>query len=127
MGRLLALVVVWLVVALGMLQAAPGRPLYLPPEPPKPMPLFDLRDTTWSGMAFNMQMVVTFRRDGSLVYHGNKSVPGSWTLEGNRVYFEINKKASEHRGTILGDAIDGRSTNAVQKLNTPLSLRRMPP
>jgi hypothetical protein len=126
MPRLVACLLVW--VGLAAASAAPSRPLYEPPESPKPWPLIDLSDTTWSGTTFdNFAMTVTFKAGGTLIYHGDRGTPGTWSVDGNRVYFEINNKASEHRGMILGDFIKGTSTNDLQKLKSPLSLRRVPP
>ncbi len=126
MNRLLGILLVWFV--LGGADAAPSRPLYVPPEPPSPAPLVDLQGSTWGGTTFNRaSIVVTFQKDGRLIYHPDRGVPGSWSVEENRVYFEINNKASEHRGIITGDVIEGTSTNQLQNLKSPLSLQRVPP
>jgi hypothetical protein len=54
-------------------------------------------------------------------------VPGSWKLDGSSVYFEINNKASEHRGKLSGNVIQGTSTNDRQRLKSPFSLKLAPP
>ena len=63
MKRLLA--VVCLLLGLSAVYAVPARPLYEPPEAPKPAPVFDLRGSSWEGQIFAMQCRITFELDGT--------------------------------------------------------------
>ncbi|MBM3997537.1 MAG: hypothetical protein FJ303_25830 [Planctomycetes bacterium] len=113
MTRNLAMSVVLAGLTVSGLMAAPARPLYVPPPPGVEHEFPNLADTVWKGHFFNPSgsIHVTFHRDGTLTYtDGSGNSPGVWRRTGDQVYIEINKY-SEHRGPILGDVIQGESTN----------------
>jgi hypothetical protein len=117
MRRTACLSFAWFTVAIGIAQAAPARPLYEPPEPPKEITFFDLRGTAWKGPEA-ADRYIQFNADGTLSYHvGGKGGNATWKQEGNRVYFEINNGYREFRGTInfAGNAIQGDSWNKAGK------------
>jgi hypothetical protein len=94
---------------------APSRPLY---EPPEPAPLtVDLRGTTWQGQDHVANYRVTFEPDGTMTYGYNNRFNrgGSWKLEGNKLYFEVNKKYREFNGIVNGDILQGDSWNVTGK------------
>jgi hypothetical protein len=104
----------WSLLALGIARAVPARPLYEPPEAPKPPPTLSLSGTTWQGRLYADGERVTFHADGTLTYNigqgrGGGS-PGSWRLTGNQLYFEINKY-SEYQTIVDGEVIKGNGWN----------------
>ena len=108
----LALTHAWLVLALSAAQAVPARLPYGPPETPPPL---DLRGTTWLGQDHVANYRITFESDGTLTYGYNHNFHrgGSWALEGNKVYFEVNKKYREFKGTVTGNMLQGDSWNVA--------------
>ncbi len=124
MRRLLAAMLAWFMLALAIAHAVPARPLYEPPEPPKPTSLPDLRDTAWQGVE-QADRNIYFHPDGQLSYARGQAGFGSWRLEGNNVYFEFNKQYREFRGTINGNTIQGDSWNIGGK-RWVTSLQRVP-
>ena len=113
MKRLFACFIAWFVLGLGIAQAVPARPLYEPPDPPKPPPTFSLDETTWLGRLYADNEQVTFHANGTLTYgygNGGMTSPGVWRLTGNQLYFEINKW-SEYQTTVDGDVIQGNGWN----------------
>ena len=107
MKRTLLLLAAFLV--LGAVHAAPVR---TPREPFVPSsqqsPQLDLSNTSLRGNCFNLPCTITFAADGTLTYNGGTT--GIWRLSGNQLYFEINRY-SEHRGPILGNMVQGESSN----------------
>jgi hypothetical protein len=108
-------VTICFLVAIVVAHAAPAR---LPYEPPPPPPAFvDLRGTTWSGWndGVKADWVVTFEPDGVFFcsYRGTAYRNGHWKQEGNRLYYEVNKKYCECECTISGNTIQGESWNVV--------------
>jgi hypothetical protein len=101
-------------LAVGVLPAAPARLPYSPERLPEPQPAqLDLRGTTWSGNCFDIPCFITFEPNGSLTYRDNtekNSFPGVWRMAGNQLVFEINQ-FSEHRGPVLGNTVQGESSN----------------
>jgi hypothetical protein len=114
MKRILTCIVVWSILALGIAQAVPARPLYEPPDPPNPPPMLDLNETLWKGAEAADQYIL-FHADGTLSFFPQSRGGGSWKKEGNTVYFEINKGYREFRGSIQGDIIQGDSWNVAGK------------
>lgn len=114
MKRLVALTFVWFVLAFGAAHAVPARLPYEPHETPAPL---DLRGTTWQGQDYVANYRITFESDGTLTYGYNKkhNRGGSWILEGNKVYFEVNKKYREFKGTVTGNMLQGDSWNVTGK------------
>ena len=125
MKRLLACSFAWSLLALDVAQAVPARPLYEPPDPPKPPPTFSLDETTWLGRLYAENEQVTFHADGTLTYghgKGGGTSPGVWRLTGNQLYFEINKW-SEYQTTVDGDVIQGNGWNKNGQKCQPLLKR----
>lgn len=125
MKRLFALLVVWSAVALGVAQAVPDRKP-LEPELPKRPKLIDLRGTTWEGKDHVENYRVTFEPDGTLTYgYKNKyNHGGTWLLEGNQVYWEVNKKFRETKALVSDDTIAGEAWNKTGK-RWPTLLKRI--
>jgi len=125
MKRLFACFIAWFVLGLGIAQAVPARPLYEPPDPPKPPPTFSLDETTWLGRLYADNEQVTFHANGTLTYgygKGGMTSPGVWRLTGNQLYFEINKW-SEYQTTVDGDVIQGNGWNKNGQKCQPLLKR----
>ena len=134
MKFMIGLAISWLGIALCAAHAAPARPLYQPPDPPKSAEFFILHDTVWEGSFFQASgktVRITFMTDGRVVYQGlsgkgvDKTSPGNWKLTGNKIAFDVNKY-SEHVGTLVGDVIEGESTNKGG-LRGPFRLQRVGP
>ena len=72
-----------------------------------------LEGTTWVGQ--DGEYVTTFRFDkgGVLTYaYVNGTYRnGTWKQTGDKLYFEMNNKFREFRGTIKGEKIEGNSWN----------------
>jgi hypothetical protein len=107
----------WLALAIGMTHAAPERPRYEPPDAPKEAPRFKLDETTWEGQDFVPNYRITFHADGTVTHGYNQRANrgGSWTFDGTNLYFEVNKKYREFKGTVVGDTIKGNSWNVKGK------------
>jgi hypothetical protein len=116
MKRMLALTVAWSALALSIAGAVPARPLYEPPAAAAPPVMLNLAGTTWQGKLLSGNEVqIVFEPNGVLIYRTPKNIaakgsPGSWTLIGNQIVFDINK-FSEHRGIVNGDVMEGDSSN----------------
>jgi hypothetical protein len=55
-------------------------------------------------------------------YNGQTFCNGTWRQDGNRLYFECNKKYRECQATVRGDRIEGSSWNmAGARWQTSLS------
>jgi hypothetical protein len=113
MKHLLAAAMVF--IAIGALYAVPARPLYVPPEQPKPPPPFVFAGTHWVGKCYADNFWIIFEKNGSLTYgySGNTFKNGTWNLQGNALYFEMNNKYLEFRGVMNGDVIQGESWNVA--------------
>lgn len=114
MRRLVLVSLVWTVLVINLIGAAPAR---LPLEPKLPPPQLELRGTTWQGQDHVPNYRITFESDGTLTYgyNGKANRGGSWTLEGNKLYWEVNKQYREFRGTVVGNVIQGDSWNKTGK------------
>jgi hypothetical protein len=104
-----------LIAALAVAHAAPAR---LPFEPPPPQAdIIDLRGTIWSGWndGVKADWVVIFEPDGVFHhrYNGATFKTGHWKQDGNRLYYEVNKKYCECVCTIHRDRIEGESWNVA--------------
>jgi hypothetical protein len=103
--------------------AVPARPLYEPEPLPKLRTGPNLPGSTWEGMLFIPNSKITFNADGTLVYGDPGSgSPGTWRLEGNVLFFDINKY-SEYKTVIDGDRIHGTGVNKAGQQCTPLLYR----
>ena len=113
MKRMPLLAFAWYVLVLGALDGAPARPLFEPEAPPSQPATISLAGTYWFGKCYVDNFWIIFEPNGTITYGytGNKWNSGSWKLEGNSLYFEMNKKYLEFRGTIQGDTIQGESWN----------------
>jgi hypothetical protein len=100
-------------VAASVLAAAPARRLYEPPEPPKQFETITLAGTYWFGTCYVPNFWIIFEPNRTITYgyNGNKWNSGSWKLEGNNLYFEMNKRYLEFRGTVTGNSIQGEAWN----------------
>jgi hypothetical protein len=132
MKRLLCLMFAFTGVAVGALHAAPARLPYRPekvPEPPPQPAQLDLRGTTWRGSCFDIPCLITLEPDGKLTYRVNKNdtntSPGFWRVAGDQLVFEINQ-FSEHRGPIVGNSVQGESSNK-SGMRGKFQLQRVPP
>lgn len=119
MNRLIAFMGAWFTLASGIAHALPARPLYVP-EPPLKAPsefFLDIRGTSWVGQDFVPNYQMTFKADGTLSYgyKGKLNHGGSWIQQGNSVYFEINKKYREFKGSVDADTLQGESWNVTGK------------
>ena len=90
----------------GIAGAVPARPLYEPEPPAKPTLAPILAGTTWVGKLFSEGEKISFYTDGTLLYGdpGNGGSRGSWKLDGNQLFFEINQY-SEYQTVVRGDVI----------------------
>jgi hypothetical protein len=128
MKRRLALTFSLLAFAIGVVSAAPARPLYLPsapPVPPAPPRILLVVGTTWEGTLFTSNCRVTFNADATLTYtEMGRSTPGSWRQEGNRVTFDINKY-SEYDAILNGNHLAGTGRNKAGMTCNPSLWRVM--
>jgi hypothetical protein len=122
-------IVVFVAVALmtmSLSDAAPDRKPHAPELPKRPVPL-ELRGSTWTGFnsGVGADWVVVFEPNGNLVYtyRGTTYRNGTWTLEGNALYYQVNQKYCEFQGTVSGDKISGESWNQAGK-RWPIQLQR---
>lgn len=103
------------VVLVSFAHAVPARPLYEPPEHPKPPPPFVFAGTHWFGKCYADNFWIVFETNGTLTYgydtHTFKN--GTWKLEEHNLYFEMNNKYLEFRGVMCGDVIHGESWNVA--------------
>ena len=126
MKRLLACCFV--LIALGVLDAAPARPIY---EPPKPAGPISLAGTYWFGKCYVDNYWMIFEEQGTINWgYGQLDAKkagstGTWKLEGNKLYFEFNQKTLEFKGTTDGQLIEGLTFNNSGS-RYPTSLRLTP-
>ncbi len=111
------------VAGLGLAFAVPARPLYVPPDTHRALILVNLRDTAWAGTE-SADRNLFFHSDGKLSYTRGQQSFGTWTQDGNNVYFEFNKRYREFRGVIQGGVILGESWNVTGK-RWPTRLQRV--
>lgn len=108
-------IAVFLIACTGLaLHAAPARLPYEPDRLPDPPPSqLDLRGTYWFGKCYTDNFWIIFEKDGSLSYgyNQNKFHNGTWKVEGNNLYFEMNGKYLEFRGAVQGSIIQGEAWN----------------
>jgi hypothetical protein len=72
-------------------------------------------DTEWVGSDSSEKYITTFRfeKSGLLAYYYNgvSYRNGTWKQNGASIYFEMNGKFREFKGTVKGDQISGDSWN----------------
>lgn len=131
MKRLLAYVL--MLIGLGVLDAAPARPLYDPPPPPKQAAPFSLAGTYWFGKCYVDNFWIIFEEQGTINWgYGQLDAKkagstGTWKLEGKKVYFEFNKKTLEFEGTTDGVIMEGLTfNNSGSRYPTALKLTPRP-
>lgn len=110
--------------------AAPARLPYQPAHAPSEPPQIQLGGTTWKGACYDIPCWITFEPGGKLTYRTQPNnmitgSPGFWRLTGNQLFFEI-AQYSEHRGTIVGDSVQGDSTNKAN-MRARFQLQRLAP
>jgi opacity protein-like surface antigen len=113
MKRLLLLLFVSAVLAFGTAHAAPARLPYEPEKPKEAPAQLDLRGTRWFGFCYQDNMWMIFEKDGTLTYGYNGATfkNGTWNLQGTNLYFEMNEKYLEFRGSVFGNTFQGESRN----------------
>jgi outer membrane biogenesis lipoprotein LolB len=70
--------------------------------------------TTWTGTDSDGDYYeYHFQPDGRLHYKSPSGsfANGTWKQDGDNIYFEMNKRFSEHKGTIKGDRMEGEAWN----------------
>jgi hypothetical protein len=133
MQRYLLTSVAFFLVTLSVAYAIPARPLYLPPEPPRPpvapppVPT-NLAGTAWLGKYSTVNRIFILEGDGTVSYRApaSKAAPfknrGTWRVEGNTLIFE--HFVMEFRGVIQdANSIVGVSTLKTGA-KTPQTLQR---
>jgi hypothetical protein len=96
--------------------AAPAKPAAPVTPPQRNTSCRDaLCDTEWgySDSTSNPKKILGFSPDPIVVFGGSK---GIYSLDGNKVYMEMNNKYAEYRGTLNGNQIRGYTSN-VDKFN----------
>src|SRR5436190_19891649 len=98
MTRLFALVT--LAITFSAVHAVPSRPLYEPPEHPKPPALVDFAGSHWVGKCYTDNFWITFETNGTLSYGYNDNTfnNGTWKLVEHNLYFEMNNRYLEFHG-----------------------------
>jgi hypothetical protein len=102
-----------LAALLGTAHAAPAR---LPYEPPPHAPaVYDFRGTWWFGKTYEgNDWTIVFHPDGSVTNtDGGSTYPksGTWRSTGNSLHMDLNQKYYEFRGIVIGDRLEGDSSN----------------
>ncbi len=122
--RTLLLTSVLLTVPVAALDAVP-----VPHRKPKAVPVFvDLTGTSWEGQDGEFYVRFVFEPGGTLyyTYKNGEYRNATWKLDGERLYFEMNKQFREFRGTVKGDTITGESRNRPG-MQWKTTLKRVPP
>jgi hypothetical protein len=127
------LAIAWLVAVVVCVQAAPRQPRFEPPEPPeRPAPI-SLAGTYWYGKCYADNFWLIFEEQGTINWgYGNLDAKksgstGTWRLDGNRIYFEFNKKTLEFEGTTDGTTLKGLTfNNSGSRFPTMLKLTPRP-
>ncbi|MSQ93412.1 MAG: hypothetical protein EXR98_02525 [Gemmataceae bacterium] len=116
--------------------AHPARPLYEPPDPPKPLApvVVNLAGSAWLGKYAAANRTYIFEADGTLSYKTATVTifknRGAWRLEGNTIYFEHHigikaKKTLEFRGVLKDpNTIVGEQTMVVTGAKTNVTMQR---
>jgi hypothetical protein len=120
MKRLTTIAFAWIVLAVAGLEGVPVRLPSTPQAaatPVEPPVKFDLRGTSWIGKDFVENYRITFEDDGTLSYgyKGKLNRGGSWTFDGRNLYFEVNSKYREFKGTADAATLQGESWNKTGK------------
>jgi hypothetical protein len=79
-------------------------------EPPREIVL---TNTTWTGVDGEWVTTYRFEPDGVLFYSYTTGTyrNGTWRVDGNELYLQINNKFYQFRGTINDDTIVGEAWN----------------
>ena len=102
------------IVVLSLVVAASAAPA-LKPRPNKAIPL---AGTIWTGVTFEgWAMTIEFKADGGMTvsYRGSSFSTASWKQDGDKIYWEMNKRYCEFNGKLTGDKIEGDSQNMAGK------------
>jgi hypothetical protein len=140
MTRLLACSIGFFVIAIGIAQAVPARPLYEPAVPVTPAPLIvNLNGSSWFGKYITINRIFIFEADGTLSYRtttgkaGGKIYKnrGNWKLQGNNLYFDYftmpGRTLMEFRGIVTdGNTIVGEATYPVTGKKDAQTLKLAP-
>lgn len=68
----------------------------------------------WAGTDSDGDYYKYYFQPGGVLHYQSPSgfyKDGSWTQDGNTIYMEMNKKYSEHKGTIKGLRMEGEAWN----------------
>lgn len=110
--------------------AVPGRGYNLARLAKKPPPVPSLSSTVWEGREVPLKgRALRFEPGGALSYslRGNDDgfrTKGTWTQQGDRVTFELNKHYFEFEGNLIGGELRGRAWNKANKSWTVTLYRR---
>ena len=91
-------------------------PLFAAPVPKDFAPKKDLiAGTTWVGDGICGPTTYTFEADGRLTYSYGSSCwrNGTWTLDGDKLYWEVNQKYAEFNGTVKDGVVTGSAHNVA--------------
>jgi hypothetical protein len=139
MNRMLALMIAWSALALGVAHAVPARPLYEPPAFPKaPVRVgIDLNGTAWLGKYNAVNRIFVFEADGTLSYKATTAKGklfknrGTWKLDGANLSFEHNtgaKTVMQFQGIVKdANTIVGAATYTLTNKKAEQSLQRTTP
>jgi hypothetical protein len=114
MKRPLTFSITLFALTISVAHAVPIRPLYEPPN--RDTEPLDFRGTVWDGKTYEGGALrLKLEPNGILNYdyQGNKSTAGSWNSDGNILYFEMNQRYLEFRGSRIGNTIDGDTWNVT--------------
>ncbi|MBI2808852.1 MAG: hypothetical protein HYX68_28040 [Planctomycetes bacterium] len=127
--------VAWILMLMGtgLVNAAPARPRYDPPPRATPGTPLSLAGTYWFGKCYADNFWIIFEEQGTINWgYGQLDAKkagstGTWRLEGNKVYFEFNRKTLEFQGTTDGQIIQGLTfNNSGSRYVTTLKLTPRP-
>src|SRR5687768_16216184 len=107
-----------LLVLAAHIAAARAVPIPEDRTPKDPWDAVEMAGTVWEGPdgSYAYKRMV-FEPDGTLSYShkGGNFRSGTWRMEGNTVYFQVNKQYREFRGTVTGNILTGESWNKAGK------------
>lgn len=96
----------------------------------KAPPAHSMASTVWEGREVPLRgRALRFEPGGALAYSlkGNDDgfrTKGTWTQQGERVTFELNKHYFEFEGSLVGNELRGRAWNKANKSWTVTLFRR---
>ncbi|MBM3997431.1 MAG: hypothetical protein FJ303_25290 [Planctomycetes bacterium] len=104
--------------------AAPVRK----PLGPPPTEEIEFRESRWIGKTYEGNTwIIVFHADGKVTNTDGSTTyknSGNWRALGTAIHMDLNNKYYEFRGIVVGDQLDGDSSN-VTGLRWKTSFRRM--